>query len=123
MADYESVVAGGIVVTGTDASKNFHTFAFNAPSSRGNQDSGDDIISAIGGTGILVAPTGTPDAIVRRLNREIDPIVRDPDYVKRLNDGGTTVNGAGTPESITKYIAEQRDLWVRIVRELKVQPE
>ena len=38
-----------VVVTGTDASKNFHTFAFNAPSPRGNQDSGDDIISAIGG--------------------------------------------------------------------------
>jgi nucleotide-binding universal stress UspA family protein len=38
-----------VVVTGTDASKNFHTFAFNAPSPRGNQDTGDDIISAIGG--------------------------------------------------------------------------
>jgi len=38
-----------VVVTGTDASKNFHTFAFNAPSPRGNQDTGDDIINAIGG--------------------------------------------------------------------------
>jgi len=45
------LVHGGntVVVTGTDASKNFHTFAFNAPSPRGNQDSGDDIIGAIGG--------------------------------------------------------------------------
>ena len=38
-----------VVVTGTDASKHFHTFAFNAPSPRGNQDNGDDIIGAIGG--------------------------------------------------------------------------
>ncbi|NBP24088.1 MAG: hypothetical protein EBU81_05960 [Proteobacteria bacterium] len=38
-----------VVVTGTDASKNFHTFAFNAPSPRGDQNTGDDIIGAIGG--------------------------------------------------------------------------
>ena len=38
-----------VVVTGTDASKHFHTFAFNAPPPRGNQDTGDDIIAAIGG--------------------------------------------------------------------------
>ena len=38
-----------VVVTGTDASKHFHTLAFNAPSPRGNQDTGDDIIGAIGG--------------------------------------------------------------------------
>jgi tripartite-type tricarboxylate transporter receptor subunit TctC len=78
---------------------------------------------ALGGTGILVAPTGTPNEIIRRLNREIAPIVSDPAYVKRLNDTGTTINGAGTPESIAKYIKEQRDLWTRIVKELGVQPE
>jgi tripartite-type tricarboxylate transporter receptor subunit TctC len=77
----------------------------------------------IGGTGVLVAPTGTPDAIVRRMNREIDPIVRDPAYVKKLNDGGTTVNGAGTPESISAYLKDLRVLYARMVKELNVQPE
>ncbi len=77
----------------------------------------------IGGTGVLVAPTGTPNDIIRRLNREIDPLVRDPAYVKRLNDGGTTVNGAGTPESIAVYLKDLRALYGRIVRELNVQPE
>ncbi len=77
----------------------------------------------IGGTGVLVAPTGTPNDIIRRLNREIDPIVREPAYVARLNAGGTTVNGAGTPESIAVYLKDLRELYGRIVRELKVQPE
>ena len=77
----------------------------------------------IGGTGVLVAPTGTPNEIIRRLNREIDPLVRDPAYVQRLNAGGTTINGAGTPESIAVYLKDLRDLYGRIVRELKVQPE
>jgi tripartite-type tricarboxylate transporter receptor subunit TctC len=78
---------------------------------------------AIGGTGILVAPRGTPEDIVRRLNREIDEIVTDPAYVQRLNAQGTTVNGAGTPESIVEYVKELRALYARMVRELKVQPE
>src|SRR6185295_13063774 len=43
----------------------------------------------IGGTGILVAPRGTPEDIIRKLNREIDAIVTDPAYVQRLNAGGT----------------------------------
>ncbi len=77
----------------------------------------------IGGTGVLVAPTGTPNEIIRRLNREIDPLVRDPAYVQRLNAGGTTINGAGTPESIAVYLKDLRELYGRIVRELKVQPE
>ncbi|MSQ51592.1 MAG: tripartite tricarboxylate transporter substrate binding protein [Betaproteobacteria bacterium] len=77
----------------------------------------------IGGTGVLVAPSGTPVEIIRRLNREIDLLVREPAYVQRLNAGGTTVNGAGTPESIAVYLKDLRDLYGRIVRELKVQPE
>jgi len=77
----------------------------------------------IGGTGVLVAPAGTPAEIIRRLNREIDPLVRDPAYVQRLNAGGTTINGAGTPESIAVYLKDLRELYGRIVRELKVQPE
>ena len=69
------------------------------------------------------SPAGTPEAIVRRMNREIDPIVRDPAYVKKLKDGGTTVNGAGTPESISAYLKDLRVLYTRMVKELNVQPE
>jgi tripartite-type tricarboxylate transporter receptor subunit TctC len=78
---------------------------------------------AIGGTGILVAPRGTPDDIVRRLNREIEVIVTDPAYVQQLNAQGTTVNGAGTPESINAWIRDLRALYTRMVKELKVEPE
>lgn len=38
-----------VVVTGTDRSKHFHTFAFNAPSIQGPAGSGDDLATAIGG--------------------------------------------------------------------------
>lgn len=38
-----------VVVTGTDRRKHFHTFAFNAPSSKAPKSGGDDIASAIGG--------------------------------------------------------------------------
>ena len=38
-----------VVVTGTDRNKNFHTFAFNAPSATNPSNSGDDLGTAIGG--------------------------------------------------------------------------
>lgn len=38
-----------VVVTGTDAGKNFHTFAFNAPPVRGSASTGDEIVNSIGG--------------------------------------------------------------------------
>jgi outer membrane protein assembly factor BamB len=38
-----------VVVTGTDRRKNFHTFAFNAPSQKAPESGGDDLAKAIGG--------------------------------------------------------------------------
>ncbi len=74
-----------------------------------------------GGTGILVTPTGTPIAIIQRMQRELDPIIRNPEYQQRLLSFGFTSSNAGTPESIAEFIRGERELWEKIVRTVGLQ--
>ena len=39
---------------------------------------------------VLVAPTGAPPAIVRRINHDMDRVLSDPDTVQRMEDLGVT---------------------------------
>jgi len=64
--------------------------------------------------GILV-PAGTPQAIVQRLNSEMDKIIHDPAMMVKLKDGGYEVVG-GSPESFGKYIRVEIDKWAPVVK-------
>jgi tripartite-type tricarboxylate transporter receptor subunit TctC len=72
---------------------------------------------------VLVAPTGTPDEVVRRINRELQAIMDDPDLVKRLRDIGFFTDGAGTPESTGQFIRTQYEAWGKAIGEIGLQPE
>lgn len=73
---------------------------------------------------IVFAPVGTSPDIILKLNRAIDPIVKDPAYVKRLLSYGTTINGgAGTPESIAEFEKTERENWANIFTKLKYQAQ
>ncbi len=75
------------------------------------------------GMGVLVGPKGLPPQIVERLNREMDPIVRDPEYIRQLRQYGFTVNGAGNARSIAEFIRDRRESWDRVVKALSIQPQ
>jgi tripartite-type tricarboxylate transporter receptor subunit TctC len=72
------------------------------------------------GIGILMAPAGTPTAILQRLNREVDRIVTDGDFVHRLIGLGMTTSGAGTPQSLTAFMRAQRENWDRMLSNVPV---
>jgi hypothetical protein len=57
---------------------------------------------------------------VQRLNRETNAFIREPQRAK--GDVYTTV-GAGSPEEVAELIRKDRELWARMVRELKIEPE
>lgn len=71
----------------------------------------------------LVAPTGTPKAIVLRVNAEVDKILKDPEMQARLKPLGFFSDGAGTPESTGQYIKAQYGAWGRVVKEIGLVPE
>jgi tripartite-type tricarboxylate transporter receptor subunit TctC len=61
----------------------------------------------------LVAPAGTPAAIVNRLNAAMNEGMQQPEVQQRINALGTTAV-AGTPAEFAAYIAVQHKKWVEV---------
>ncbi|MEM6973154.1 MAG: tripartite tricarboxylate transporter substrate binding protein [Pseudomonadota bacterium] len=64
----------------------------------------------------IAAPTGTPEAIVARLNAEVNAIVQSDDVKTQLTDLGALVPGAMTPAEVDAYYAAQREIWIPVAR-------
>ena len=71
----------------------------------------------------LLAPTGTPPAVIQRLNREMDKVLAEPEIAQRLFDFGLVNEGAGTPESLNEFLRAERERWSKLVKEIGLQPE
>jgi len=67
----------------------------------------------------FVAPRGVPSAILDRLNREVDAILRLPDVVERLHSFGAEPIG-GSRESFACVIEEDWRRWGAVVREIGI---
>jgi tripartite-type tricarboxylate transporter receptor subunit TctC len=70
----------------------------------------------------LLAPTGTPRAVVDRLQAEVRKIVTDPAFDQRLREQGLT-GIASTPEQFASALRTEQDKWTRLVRERNLSLE
>lgn len=68
----------------------------------------------------LYAPTGTPRAIVEKLNTETNRWIETPAIRKRMEEGAHEPM-VGTPEAMDAYWAEERRLWTTLVAETKIK--
>jgi tripartite-type tricarboxylate transporter receptor subunit TctC len=68
------------------------------------------------------APKGTPDAIVDRLNREINAGLADAKIKARLTDLGGTVL-PGSPADLGKLIADETEKWAKVIRAANIKAE
>lgn len=64
---------------------------------------------------VLMAPTGTPRAIIERMSAEVDRIVKKKDVADRLKALGAEPVG-GTPEQLGKFIADETRKWQQVVK-------
>jgi tripartite-type tricarboxylate transporter receptor subunit TctC len=71
----------------------------------------------------VVAPTGVPPDVVRRLNAAIGAYLKGPEIQKRLLDFGLATEGAGTPESTALFIRQEQDNWRALAKELNIEPQ
>jgi tripartite-type tricarboxylate transporter receptor subunit TctC len=70
----------------------------------------------------VVAPEGTPAAIVSQLNGEIAKILVQPDMTKKLSAVG--MNAApGTPQQFAAFIKTEVAKWVNVVKDMKIELE
>ena len=70
----------------------------------------------------MVAPAGTPRAVIERLQREIKAIVNAPDMREKLLQNAFEPI-ADTPGEFARYLAAERVKWAKVVREGNVRPE
>jgi tripartite-type tricarboxylate transporter receptor subunit TctC len=64
----------------------------------------------------MVVPTGTPRAIIMRLNSEVNAILKQPDVVKLLTNQGAEIQG-GTPEQFGAFIKSEGPKWAKVIKD------
>ena len=64
---------------------------------------------------VLMAPAGTPPAIVSRLSGEVDRILKKPEVVERFKGLGAEPVG-GTPERLAQFIVAETRKWQQVVK-------
>jgi tripartite-type tricarboxylate transporter receptor subunit TctC len=62
----------------------------------------------------IVAPKGTPDDVVIKLNTTINAALADPTIRQRLVDLGYKVTG-GSPADFKTFIADETAKWAKVV--------
>jgi tripartite-type tricarboxylate transporter receptor subunit TctC len=69
----------------------------------------------------LAAPKGTPDDVIRILNKAANEAMATPKVRDQLLGMGTRPVG-GTPEEFTKFVEGQIAMWKKVVADNKIQP-
>jgi tripartite-type tricarboxylate transporter receptor subunit TctC len=70
----------------------------------------------------VLAPAKTPPAIIEELSKEIATILRKPEIVKTITDGGNEPVGS-TPQYLAQVMADEAKKWGAIGRKLGVELE
>jgi tripartite-type tricarboxylate transporter receptor subunit TctC len=69
----------------------------------------------------LLAPAGTPAAIVRRLNTDTAAVLQSPDMKAALEQQGAQPAG-GSPDEFRRFIQSEIEKWAKAIRVAKVPP-
>jgi tripartite-type tricarboxylate transporter receptor subunit TctC len=72
--------------------------------------------------GGVLAPAGTPKAIIAKLNAEINAALKMPDVRTKLETAGIEVQG-GTPQDYASLIKSDLAKWGRVVKEAGIPME
>ena len=70
----------------------------------------------------VLAPTGTPVAVITRMNQEINYALTLPDVRSRMNNAGIDVRG-GTPEAFGTEMRDDHARYGRIVKEFGIRAD
>jgi tripartite-type tricarboxylate transporter receptor subunit TctC len=68
----------------------------------------------------VVAPKGTPPAIVDKLNQAINKALQDPDLADRISSMGNIVGG-GSPQDFARFIDAESARWSKLIKERAIR--
>jgi tripartite-type tricarboxylate transporter receptor subunit TctC len=81
-------------------------------------ESGYPGFEAIGWFGIL-APKGTPQPVVQRLNASLQKVLAAPDVAQRLAGAGGDVM-PGTPEDFARLMRSESEKWGSVIKRVGI---
>jgi len=70
----------------------------------------------------VIAPKGTPKAVIDKLNSEINKAIKDPDFAKRIAQDGLEPAG-GTPEAFGELLKREVAEWAEVVKAANVKSD
>ncbi|MGC1464738.1 MAG: tripartite tricarboxylate transporter substrate-binding protein, partial [Pseudolabrys sp.] len=71
---------------------------------------------------MMAAPPKTPTAVLKKLNRAIDEILKMPDVKARFAAIHTSTEG-GSLADAKKYVAADRARWKQVIEKAGIKPE
>jgi tripartite-type tricarboxylate transporter receptor subunit TctC len=71
----------------------------------------------VGAWAVLVAPVGTPDPIVRKVNADLWKALSDPDIKAKYHANGAFLRYM-TPEQLTEFVQDQQKTWRPILEQV-----
>jgi tripartite-type tricarboxylate transporter receptor subunit TctC len=70
----------------------------------------------------VIAPAKTPPDVIKKLNRGINEVLRQPDLRKRLTMDGSEI-AADSPEHFTKFLVDDSKKWGVLANEMGLKKE
>ena len=67
----------------------------------------------------LSVPSGTPKDAIDRLNKAVNQVIADPEFVAKAHAIGMEPRG-GTPEELAKFVRTEHDRWVPLLQSLNL---
>ncbi len=67
----------------------------------------------------VVAPSGTPPAVIQTLNSALVEALRMPDVQQRFSEQGAEVVG-NTPEQMGRFVRDESAKWQKVIRDASV---
>lgn len=71
----------------------------------------------------LVAPVGTPTAVVERVNKDLNALLAEREVAERIAAIGPVVEPGQSPSAVAGLLRAEHERWASITREIGVLPE
>ncbi len=68
----------------------------------------------------VVAPAGTPPAVIARMNEELNKALKTPEVAEKLSAQGMDVVG-GKPEALQTFLRAEITRWAKVVKDNKIK--
>jgi tripartite-type tricarboxylate transporter receptor subunit TctC len=69
----------------------------------------------------VLAPAGTPAAILKKLHADIVSTLRDPEVARAIENQGAAVVG-NSPQEFTAYLRSEIEKWTRLIQSAGIRP-